>query len=414
MKLIRLDNIRHEAGHCYVAALPDSVPPGEAIGSARKSALQLFEAGVQLGPGSASHEQIRLRGQGAYSHWGPSLYFSTGDNADPLLAGREYLCLVSETIEDEDRAMLGWGRRLATTPAFLEGVLSASISSQGSELHSAFSLRSLLMHCSRAGVEIAGASCLEIGSSPTCGLAIALGLVGAKSIVVNNIVPIYDQAIDIHFARNMALLTSLLAPTKRLLEEVVIVSPDEASCRLDPSLYTVLGEMDAVDVPAHVSGVDFIFSISVLEHIRRLPEVMVALRQCASVNCRAVHLVDARDHTDFAQPLKYLYLSSGEFERRYSHDHNRWRFSDYVSIFGRAGWSVLDRAFMGVQPVLDDVTTDVFAVASLGPERLFQADPSRLPRIIADEERGRLAPEFRHLSLDELSAVVFAVTLSPA
>lgn len=85
-----------------------------------------------------------------------------------------------------------------------------------------------------------------------------------------------------------------------------------------------------------------------------------------------------------------------------------------MSIFGRAGWSVLDRAFMGVQPVLDDITTDVFAVASLGPERLFQADPSRLPRIITGEECGRLAPEFRHLSPDELSAVDFAVTLSPA
>lgn len=91
MKLIRLDNIRHEAGHCHVAALADSVPPGEAIGRARKSALQLFEARVQLGSGSASHEQIRLRGQGSYSHWGSSLYFSTGDNADSLLAGWEYL-----------------------------------------------------------------------------------------------------------------------------------------------------------------------------------------------------------------------------------------------------------------------------------------------------------------------------------
>jgi hypothetical protein len=414
MKLIKLENIRHESGHCYIAALPDDVPPGEAIGSPRKSALQLFEAGVQLGPGSASHEEIRVKGEGAYSHWGSSLYFSTTDNVDPRTAGREYLCLVSESLQEEERAMLGWGQRLATTPAFLEGVLSASISTQGAELHSAFTLRSLLMHCSRAGVRIAGASCLEVGSSPTCGLAIALGLLGAKSVVLNNIVPIYHQEIDIHFARSIALLTSLLAPTQRLLEEVVLVSPDGASCRLHPTLYTVLSEVDALDVPAHVSGVDFMFSVSVLEHIRHLPDVMTALRRSASADCRAIHLIDARDHTDFAHPLKYLHLDPQEFERQYSQDHNRWRFSDYVSICRQSGWSVMDSAFMGLQPVLNEVTTDMFAVASQGPERLFHADASVLPRIISEEELGRLAPEFRRFSLDELSALVFAVTLRPA
>lgn len=414
MKLIKLENIRHESGHCFVADLPENVPPGEAIGSSRKSALQLFETGVQLGPGSASHEQIRAQGGGAYSHWGDCLYFSTRDNADPLLAQREYLCLVSESLEEEDREILRRGQALATTPAFLQGVLSASVSFQGAELHSAFALRSLLMHCNRAGVRLSGASCLEVGSSPTCGLAIALGLLGAKSVCLNNIVPIYHEGIDIHFARNIAFLTSLMAPTERVLEEVVIVSPDGRSCQLNPAIYTVLSEVDALDVPAHLSEVDFIFSISVLEHIRHLPAVMTALRRCASSNCRAIHLVDARDHTDFAHPLKYLYLDTEDFERQYTEDHNRWRFSDYVAVSRAAGWAVTGSAFMGIQPVLDNVTTDMFAVASLGPERLFLPDPSMLPRIISQEEIARLAPEFRHFSVEELSAVVFAVTLQPA
>lgn len=414
MKLIKLENIRHESGHCYKGALPANVPLGEAIGSPRKSALLLFEGGIQLGPGSASHEQIRSQGRGAYSHWGDSVYFSANDNADPCLGRREYLCLVSESPQEEQREMLGIGQRLATTPAFLRGVLSTSISHQGAELHSAFALRSLLMHCSKAGVRLAGASCLEIGSSPTCGLAIALGLLGARSVALNNIVPIFHEAIDVDFARNTALLTSLIAPTERDLEEVVLMSDDGRSCRLNPAIYTVLGEVDALDVPTHVGVVDFIFSVSVLEHIRHLPAVMMALRRCATDGSRAIHLVDARDHTDFAHPLKYLSLSPEEFEQRYGVDHNRWRYSDYVSIFKAAGWAVSDSAFMGIQPVVDQVTTDMYSVASKGPERLFHPDPAALPRVISTDQLERLAPEFRRFSAEELSAVVFAVVLTPA
>jgi hypothetical protein len=413
MKLIKLDNIRHQVGHCYVADLPKWVPSGEAIGLARKSTLRLFEAGVQLGRGSASHEQIRSHGGGLYSHWGNCLYFSARDNSNPIIETRDYLCLVSESLEEEEQETFRQGEELATTPSFLQGVLSASLSFQGAELHSVFALRSLLMHSSRAGVRLSGTSCLEIGSSPNCGVAIALGLLGARSVSVNNIVPIYSESIDIHFARNIAMLTSLMMPTVRLLEDVVIISTDGRNCRLNPAIYTVLSEVDALDVPAYLSEVDFIFSISVLEHIRHLPEVMAALRRCASNDCRAIHLIDARDHTDFSNPLKYLYLDPKDFEREYAEDHNRWRFSDYTKIFRDSGWTVRGSTFMGVQPVLDEVTTDMFAVASIGPERLFYSDPSMLPQIISQDELGRLSPEFRRFSVEELSAVVFAVILQP-
>lgn len=413
MKLIKLENIQHEIGYCYVADLPLFCPIGEEIGSARKSSLMFFEDGFQLGPGSASHELIRTQGDGLYSHWGRRIYFSTRGNVSPLNVKREYLCCVSESAEEEENEMIRRGRNGATTPAFLEGVLSESVSLQGAELHSAYALRNLLMHCNKAGVSLSGISCLEIGSSPTCGLAIALGLLGARHVGINNIAPIYHETIDIHFARNIAFLTSLMAPIEKVLSEIVIISDDGKSCRLNPAIYTVLSEIDAQDIPAHLSEVDFIFSISVLEHIRHLPAVMAALRRCASRDCRAIHLIDARDHTDFSHPLKYLFLERQDFESQYSQDHNRWRFSDYVAIFRESGWTLADSAFMGLQPVIDNVTTDMFAVTSIGPERIFCSNTSMLPKIISKADVATLAPEFRHFSVEELSAVAFAVTLSP-
>jgi hypothetical protein len=58
------------------------------------SPLMLFEDSAVLGPAHSVHEDIRNKGGGAYSHWGESLYFSTSDNSDPNLNGRNYWVLV--------------------------------------------------------------------------------------------------------------------------------------------------------------------------------------------------------------------------------------------------------------------------------------------------------------------------------
>lgn len=74
------------AGHCYVAPLP-----GRLLSDFESaSRLELFEDGRRLGPGHASHEDIRELGAGRYSHWGAQLYFSASDNSDPRRNGRAY------------------------------------------------------------------------------------------------------------------------------------------------------------------------------------------------------------------------------------------------------------------------------------------------------------------------------------
>lgn len=55
------------------------------------SSLELFEDGRPLGPSHSSHNDIRNDGQGAFSHWGGLLYFSTSDGSSPLTNQRNYL-----------------------------------------------------------------------------------------------------------------------------------------------------------------------------------------------------------------------------------------------------------------------------------------------------------------------------------
>lgn len=60
------------------------------------STLQVFENGRPLGPPHALHEDIRLKGNGLFSHWRSSpssmamVIFSTSDNSNPNTNGRAY------------------------------------------------------------------------------------------------------------------------------------------------------------------------------------------------------------------------------------------------------------------------------------------------------------------------------------
>jgi len=80
---------QREHGFCWVAKLPDSLPPGDQGGSIA-SPVVLIEGTQALGPGHVLHSDIRKHGRGRYSHWGSRLYFSTSDNSDPNSKGREY------------------------------------------------------------------------------------------------------------------------------------------------------------------------------------------------------------------------------------------------------------------------------------------------------------------------------------
>ncbi|MFL5628700.1 MAG: hypothetical protein ACJ788_24225, partial [Ktedonobacteraceae bacterium] len=98
---IRLDlpipiaTIASEQGLAYLAVLPRPgywllASPGDRSNNPRRSTTQLFENGQPLGPAHSLREVIRSVGQGRFSHWRASLYFSTSDNSDPRTNGRVY------------------------------------------------------------------------------------------------------------------------------------------------------------------------------------------------------------------------------------------------------------------------------------------------------------------------------------
>src|SRR5215469_1993227 len=88
---IATGQITSEIGSCWTCPVDTSAFGfGDTVDTAACSALVVFEDDKPLGPPHAQHETIRSTGMGAYSHWNDTLFFSTSDNSDPRINGRQY------------------------------------------------------------------------------------------------------------------------------------------------------------------------------------------------------------------------------------------------------------------------------------------------------------------------------------
>lgn len=82
----KLDNCVPEQGNCFISPVPSYlISDQEGL-----SKLVLIEDGVPLSNGHASHDDIRTKGAGRYSHWGAHIYFAASDNSNPASNGKVY------------------------------------------------------------------------------------------------------------------------------------------------------------------------------------------------------------------------------------------------------------------------------------------------------------------------------------
>ena len=88
-------SIKADSGHAF--RFPINVRPTfpyelptDTAGIPEASQLIMRENGIALRPRHALHDEIRVRGGGAFSHWNGNLFFSTSDNSDPRSNGRTY------------------------------------------------------------------------------------------------------------------------------------------------------------------------------------------------------------------------------------------------------------------------------------------------------------------------------------
>ena len=88
---IPLTDTKRESGHCWAFRLPQLAGWADTLQNPTRSPLVVLEDGVPLGPPHSTHEAIRSKGGGAFSHWGNVLYFSSRDRSDFAENGRRYV-----------------------------------------------------------------------------------------------------------------------------------------------------------------------------------------------------------------------------------------------------------------------------------------------------------------------------------
>jgi hypothetical protein len=127
-RLLKVAEITRADRLCYVARMPDDVPAGDDPTHTGRSTLRLFEDGLEIGPAHALHEVIARDGNGAFSHWGRQLYFSSADGSNPVSHRGRYTVLYQQDEIPHHRVLVaalaveinklhpeeryGWGERL--------------------------------------------------------------------------------------------------------------------------------------------------------------------------------------------------------------------------------------------------------------------------------------------------------------
>lgn len=404
----RLACFGREQGNCWVVDIPTDWGESDSEDASTRSRLRLFEGDRELGPAHSPHSDIRKEGGGRFAHWNGILYFSTTDNSSPSTNGRRYSVLLQSDTEYQ-REKERYVRQFGDDDDAIQRIVAHSLSRQGSVFHTLHSLRCFEDLFEHARMDLGASHVLEIGASPTLGLPMALAMMGARKVTANNVMPIRG-VVDEAFLAMLHVLLSLRGAAQRSWREIVQPSGEARRWRIDPSLINICGNTSAADLPKDCAPVDYVFSVSVLEHIRQLPLVLDRVRGLMSPTAHFGHSIDLRDHTAFRDPLKYLRLTEEEFQRRYDEGHNRWRVSDYVSMIQGAGFSIDRITYAGGFPVNAEGNTDLWDFAEQGLGNIYVDDLDKVKPVLTDAERASLSPEYGKYSCAELSVMSMMVS----
>lgn len=398
----------HEQCHCWIAGIPGDWGPSDTEGASTRSRLRLFEDDVELGPAHALHADIRKEGGGRFAHWNGKLYFASSDNTSPVTNGRRYSVLLlsdAECAKERDRYVRHFGDDVDA----LRRIVAHSLSTQGSVFHTLHSLRYFEYAFADSGLDLEKSHVLEIGASPALGLPMALAMMGVRKVTANNVMAI-DDSVDEAFISTLYVLLSLRGVARRPWRDIVLPAERPGRWRVEPALIDIRGRLSAADLPAECGPVDYVFSVSVLEHIRALPQVLSRVRDLMAPGARFCHSIDLRDHTDRRDPLKYLRLSEAEFQAGYDEGHNRWRASEYLAMMRAAGLSIDRIRYAGGFPVNADGNTDLWAFAEQGLGNIYVDDLDKVKPVLTEAERASLSPEYAKYSCAELSVMSMMVS----
>jgi SAM-dependent methyltransferase len=307
---------RHRHGHCFYKDVKDVFGLGDIVGKPTDSRLFLFEDGKQIGTPHASVGLIERDGNGNFSHWDGTLYFSTGDNSDPNTNGRRYTAALSNE--------LYFAARYAYSR------------DQGAQLLTCLGL---------APNGLNGKRVLEAGPGRDMGFALIMAGLGATTVGVEKYKPGWVE--DWHSPFIDAICRH--APEDFSGFDPAPLRNCQSLGGFDPS-WIMHRQTSIEDFSlAGAEGFDITCSQAVLEHVGDPEAALGNLYRVTRPGGMGVHVIDFRDHRDFAAPLEFLLLDNHGFEAALEGRDPYWfgnplRFEGWLQLWQKAGFRAIEHA----------------------------------------------------------------------
>ena len=333
---------RYRHGHCFCKDVRQFFGPGDILDKPTDSQLFLFEDGKRIGISHTGIGLIERDGGGNFSHWDGVLYFSTSDNSDPNTNGRSYIAAWSNELYFSERYAYSRGQ-----------------------------VAQLLARLNLAPVDLKGKRVLEMGPGRDMGFALILAGLGAATVGVEKYKPGWTKdwhspfidAICQHAPEDFAGFDP--APLRRC----------QAMNGFDPSCIahrrTSMEDFSSIGSDAF----DVTCSQAVLEHVGNPALALDNLYLATRPGGMGVHVIDFRDHRDFAAPLEFLLLDEHGFEAALAGKDPYWfgnplRFGAWLQLWRNAG-------FKDIEHIVDVPTVDEAYLRDLLPRLRRCGSPYR-------------------------------------
>jgi SAM-dependent methyltransferase len=209
-----------------------------------------------------------------------------------------------------------------------------------------------------AGVNLRGATVLEVGTGRMIDLPTAMWLAGADRIITVDLNPYLSLKLVSEARRYIRDNAELIGPLYRGSD--IVLFRERLKILTDPLLADsdLLGAMniqymspaDAAHLPIEDASTDLHVSHTVLEHIPGdvLGAILIEARRVLRPSGLVIHNIDPSDHFSHDDPsisrINFLRFSEREWDKWAGNQfmyHNRLRASDYVRLFSDAGITIL-------------------------------------------------------------------------
>ncbi len=369
---------QHDGGHAFVADAPprflEKVASGEYF-------ITVLENGKDLGPGHASHGEIREIGCGRYSTWGNSIWFSASDNSNCAKNGRAYSVMAVD-VSDRSALYRTMIDRAVPDDGSLLAILAQNAQRHDGVLGGFFRQRNAMRHW----IDLTGLGVprriTEIGCGGTPWTGLRFLLEGTERFVAADIVTVQD-AFSAAQLRDLRTTCEQFEPSLTARWDEVL-PPGEPYIR--PLGLCAQSEID-FDTMVLDDGIDFTMSTSVMQRVMDPEGAYRKLAQATPPGGFMFHAIDLRDNRHFdADPLAFLAL--GEEEYAQIRSGNRLRASQHRALIEAQGFEVvMERGFV------------------LGPDggHSWVRHGEDFAPGVTEAQREQLAPAFRALDLRDLS-----------